>query len=58
MIDLKDEREVSYEEGEQFASSHGWSYFETSAKESIGVNEMFQFIGTKSFRYKLERTIK
>ena len=32
MIDLKDSRQISYEEGEQFASSHGRSYFETSAK--------------------------
>ena len=55
MIDLKEERKVSYEEGEQFASSHGWSYFETSAKDNIGVNELFQFIGTKSFMYMLNK---
>ena len=55
MIDLKEERKVSYEEGEQFASSHGWSYFETSSKDNIGVNELFQFIGTKSFMYMLNK---
>lgn len=30
--DLKDSREVSYEEGEKFAALNGYTFFETSAQ--------------------------
>ena len=42
-IDIK-EREVSKEEGENFAKSLNIKYFETSAKDGIGINEAFKYI--------------
>lgn len=39
-IDL--EREVSTKEGKAFAEKHKLSYFETSAKENIGIVEMIR----------------
>jgi small GTP-binding protein len=39
-IDLK--REVSHDEGKKFADSYNLGYFETSAKENIGINEMIK----------------
>lgn len=46
-IDRVEQREVSYEEGEKFASENGWKYFETSSKENKGVDEVFLFIANK-----------
>ena len=43
-IDLKDEREVSYEEGENFAKKYNLKFFECSAKEGININEAFKCI--------------
>ena len=43
-IDLKDEREVSYEEGDNFAKKFNLKFFECSAKEGINVNEAFQYL--------------
>ena len=40
--DLKDTREVSYEEGESFAKSHNMIFLETSAKTGENVNEIFE----------------
>ena len=40
--DLKDEREVSYKEGENFAKKYNIKFFECSAKEGINVKEAFQ----------------
>ena len=51
MIDAGN-REVSYDEAEKFASENGWRYFETSAKENIGVEEPFRYIAIKSLKYK------
>jgi small GTP-binding protein len=39
-IDL--EREVTYNEGQEFAMSNKMLYFETSAKENIGIDEMIR----------------
>ena len=39
--DLKDQRQVSYEEGKQFADSLGMQFLETSAKEKINIDEAF-----------------
>ena len=39
--DRAEEREVSYEEGEEFAKEAGASFFETSAKTGEGVDVLF-----------------
>ena len=49
-IDMK--REVSTEEGKKMAESFGIKYFETSAKENIGINESMQEIITMSYGNK------
>ena len=35
-------REVSKEEGKKMADSHKIKYFETSAKDNVGINESMQ----------------
>ena len=40
--DLVEERVVSTEEAEQLAAESGMTYFETSAREQINVNEAFE----------------
>ena len=42
--DLVENRRISREEAEEFAHKHGIQYFETSAKEGEGINQVFQFI--------------
>lgn len=49
-IDMK--REVSTEEGKKMAESFGIKYFETSAKENVGINESMQEIITMSYGNK------
>ena len=39
--DLIDERKVTYEEAKQYADEHDLPYIETSAKEGININELF-----------------
>lgn len=41
-VDLEFEREVSRAEGEAFARSKGIGYVETSAREGVGVGEVFE----------------
>ena len=38
-IDLQNERQITKEEGEKMAAAYSLKYFETSAKENIGINE-------------------
>ena len=40
--DLKDMREVKYEEGEKFAKSHNMIFLETSAKTGENINSIFE----------------
>jgi small GTP-binding protein len=47
-VDLTDQRQVSMEEGMAFAEQHGWTYFETSAKDGRGVNDAFRQIAVQS----------
>ena len=41
---MVDEREVSYDEGAALAKEYGLAFFETSAKENININEMFDYL--------------
>ncbi|KAM3133480.1 hypothetical protein pb186bvf_014484 [Paramecium bursaria] len=41
-IDLENERQVSQEEGIQFADENGFVYYETSALEGTGVSDTFR----------------
>jgi small GTP-binding protein len=43
-IDCEGEREVSKDEGESLAKTSGLTLFEASAKDSINVNESFQYL--------------
>ena len=39
--DLEEERQVSNEEGSEFATRYGLSFFETSAKNQVNIEEIF-----------------
>jgi len=39
--DMKDQRQVSYQEGKEFAESLGMQFLETSAKDKINIDEAF-----------------
>ena len=39
--DLESERKISYEQGKEFAKQYGMQFLETSAKNSINVDEAF-----------------
>lgn len=41
-IDLDDDRKVSYDEGNEFATKNGLIFMETSAKTGAGVEEIFK----------------
>ena len=43
-IDLKENREVTFEEAELFAKQNNIKYFETSAEENIGIDEVMNYI--------------
>ena len=40
--DLAEERKVTYEEAKEYADEHDLPYIETSAKEGININELFE----------------
>jgi Ras-related protein Rab-1A len=40
--DLVEERKVTYKEAKDYADEHDLPYFETSAKEGININELFE----------------
>ena len=41
-IDLENERQIPKEEGEKMAEAYSLKYFETSAKENIGINDFMK----------------
>ena len=60
--DLEDQRQVSYEEAKQYAEEHDLPYIETSAKNGININELFDssiktFL-SKSNTFRGEKNIK
>lgn len=50
--DLENFRMVSFEEGEKLANENGMIFFETSAKEGTGVNEMFTKVAKMVYKNK------
>eukprot|EP01117_Protostelium_nocturnum_P001230 TRINITY_DN11552_c0_g1_i1.p1 TRINITY_DN11552_c0_g1~~TRINITY_DN11552_c0_g1_i1.p1 ORF type:complete len:112 (-),score=15.41 TRINITY_DN11552_c0_g1_i1:86-421(-) len=42
--DLEDDRQISVAEAEELAKKFGCRYFETSAKDDIGVKEPFEYV--------------
>ena len=66
--DLIDERKVTYEEAKQYADEHELPYIETSAKEGININELFDtsiktfltntkiFVGEKNIKLNSQST--
>ena len=42
--DLKDKRQISFEEGLKFTKKHDIPFFETSAKNNINIDNLFDFI--------------
>ena len=47
--DLEEKREVNKNEGEDFSKENNINFFETSAKEGINVNEIFQVLANDLF---------
>ena len=47
--DLEDKREVSYQEGKNFAKSKGMHFMEASGKTGYNVNNIFQVMVEKIF---------
>jgi small GTP-binding protein len=43
-IDLPDARQVTYEQGVRLASEYNLKFFECSAKNNIGVSDIFQYL--------------
>jgi len=46
-VDMKDHREVSFEEAEEKAKSYGVEYIETSAKTDTNVSKAFEMLSIK-----------
>ena len=49
-IDLNDKREVSIDDINKFSQERKIKYFETSAKNNIGIEEMMNYIVKKNFK--------
>ncbi|KAK8839140.1 hypothetical protein M9Y10_032613 [Tritrichomonas musculus] len=47
--DLTEQRKVTKEEAESFAHERGLRYFETSAKENEGLDEVFDYVARQSY---------
>ena len=43
--DLEDKREISFNQGKEFADTYGLKFIETSAKKNLNVNEAFETLG-------------
>lgn len=55
--DLDANREVTFEEGLQFAQSYGISFIETSAKENQNVNKLFKMIIQPLLKNHIKETV-
>lgn len=52
--DLESNRQVSYEEGQQFAKANGMEFFESSSKNNFQIREIFECIADKIILDKLK----
>lgn len=50
-VEQNEERKVPYEDAEKIATQNGWLFFETSAKENIGVDDAFEGLTAKALEY-------
>ena len=55
--DMESERKVTFEQGKEFASQYGMKFFETSAKDSINVNQAFELMTTEIIKEGTEKKI-
>ena len=51
-VDLSDRREVTYDEGKEYADANNCIFFETSAKTGENVNEIFRAIAERLPRHQ------
>jgi GTPase SAR1 family protein len=57
--DLESLRQVSKEEGQEFAAKHDMIYLETSARQGVNVDQAFTELAQHIFdSYKLDRKVK
>ena len=55
--ELSEQKEISEEEGKEWANSIGAVFFSISAKNGKGIREMFEYIGTKLIDPKFDYNI-
>lgn len=53
--DLDDKRQVSYQEGKDFATSNGMQFIETSAKTASKVNEAFETLTNEIIKISVNK---
>ena len=53
--DLEDKRQVTYQEGKDFAESNGMKFIETSAKADSKVKEAFELLTSEIIKYNLNK---
>ena len=56
--DLDEKRQVSYDQGKEFADNHGMKFIETSAKTSFNVGESFVSMTNDIIKSQLEKQVK
>ena len=52
--DLDNERQISVEEGENFAGKYNIKFFEASAKEGTNIKEVFEYLANEIYKVKKE----
>jgi small GTP-binding protein len=56
--DMEKDRKVTYQQGEEFAKEHKMFFFETSAKDSINVQEAFETMTKEIIKENDENVLK